>query len=91
MPCIPDVSEQYLELVHEHLHRFRYAFAVYFPDWASHLALIEIPGNVDYMPVDRRRVTDLLEFQRTEEVRFVDERQLDLLVWREVAWFEDCR
>lgn len=61
-----NVSAQYLELVREHLHRFRDALAVYFPGWAPDLALIELPGDVGCVPVPRRRVTDLLEFQGSE-------------------------
>lgn len=74
---VEDVSEQYLELVREHLHRFREALAVHFPEGAPHLALIELP-DVGCVPIPRRQVTDLLEFQRTEEVVVVvDERQLE--------------
>ena len=73
---VEDVSEQYLELVREHLHRFREALAVHFPEGAPHLALIELP-DVGCVPVPRRQVTDLLEFQRTEEVVVADERQLE--------------
>ena len=46
--------------------RLRDALAVYFPGWAPDLALIELPGDVGCVPVPRRRVTDLLEFQGSE-------------------------
>ena len=79
---VEDVSEQYLELVCEHLHRFRDALAVHLPPDDPDRALIELP-DVGWVQVPRRRVTDLLEFQRTEPPPWVDERQLDLLSWRE--------
>jgi hypothetical protein len=74
---VEDVSEQYLELVREHLHRFRDALAVFFPGGAPDLVLIELPGAVDYMPVPRRQVTDLLEFERLEEVRRDDQLEFE--------------
>lgn len=86
--ALSDVSETYLDLVREHRHRFHEALAVVFPRDAPDLALIELPGG-GCVPVRRRWVTDLLEFQRTEEGPCVDERQLDLLSWREVVRLED--
>ena len=59
-------NAKYLALVRERIRQFSDALAVHFPSWAPHLALIELPGEVDCMPVDRRRVTDLLEFERPE-------------------------
>lgn len=71
-----DVSEQYLELVREHLHRFRDALAVYFEVDEPDRALIEMPDGC--VPFPRRRVTDLLEFAEVERCEVPDPEQLEL-------------
>ncbi len=83
---LTDVSETYLKLVREHLHRFREALAVYFLDWVPGLALVELP-DVGCVPVCRRQVTDLLEFARTDVVE-ADERQLEF-EWSASVRLED--
>ena len=84
---LADVWETYLELVREYLHRFRDALAVDLPPDDPDRALIELP-DVGWVQVPRRRVTDLLEFQRTEPPPCVDERQLEF-EWSSSARLED--
>ena len=41
-----DVTEQYLELVREHMWRFRDAQVIYFPEWEPKRALIQVEDGV---------------------------------------------
>lgn len=58
-----DVSEQYLELVHQH--QDPEALAVFFPEDVPRIAIIELPGD-RYKHVRRHEVMALLELPRRE-------------------------